>query len=256
MPILLFDTCQSLVSAPFFSMQILPNSDTVWALFYTLSSLALGWVLKRLFKFPPWTVLAICFNNTTALPLLLIQSLATSGILDGIMKEGDTTSAAVNRAKSYFLVSSMVGNSLTFAIGPNLLDDEETPDEHRDRQKLVEVKCLEYSNERVESDEEHGHLVNSCGRTEEQQEEHVNETITLLPNRIAAHIDSLDEVGFQKPKEQWIKLPPAVRKCLIFVGSFVNAPLIGAIIGVIIGLTPPLHKAFLNEPTKGGIFNA
>lgn len=218
--------------------------------------MALGWVLKRMFKFPPWTVPAICFNNTTALPLLLIKSLATTGVLDEIIKEGDTTTAALNRAKSYFLVSSIVGNSLTFAIGPKLLDDEETPDEHHNRQKLEEDECLEYSDGRVESDEEHAHPVNSCGRTEEQQEEHINESTTLLPDRIVGHIDSLEGASLQKPKEQWMKLPPAIRKSLKFVGSFVNAPLIGAIIGVTVGLTPPLHKAFLDEPAEGGIFTA
>jgi hypothetical protein len=101
---------------------------------YTLSSLALGFVLKRAFKFPAWTVPATCFNNTTALPLLLIQSLDAAGILSDLTMGGDdTTSAAVSRAKSYFLVSAMVGNSLTFAVGPKLLDDEETPDSHHDK---------------------------------------------------------------------------------------------------------------------------
>lgn len=93
--------------------------------------MALGWALRKLFKFPAWTTPAICFNNTTALPLLLIQSLETAGILNDLtMGKGDSSSDAVNRAKSYFLVSSMVGNSLTFAIGPKLLDDEESPDTH------------------------------------------------------------------------------------------------------------------------------
>lgn len=45
----------------------------------------------------------------------------------------DSTSAAVSRAKTCFLVSSIVGNSLTFAIGPKLLDNEETPNSHQDK---------------------------------------------------------------------------------------------------------------------------
>lgn len=95
--------------------------------------MGLGWILKRIFKFPAWTIPAICFNNTTALPLLLIQSLETSGILaDLTMGGGDTSSAALSRAKLYFLVSSMIGNSLTFAVGPKLLDNEENPDEQQD----------------------------------------------------------------------------------------------------------------------------
>lgn len=35
-----------------------------------------------------------------------------------------------------------------------------------------------------------------------------------------------------------------------------NAPIIGAIIGCVLGLTPPLHKVFFNDPDQGGIFKA
>ena len=43
---------------------------------------------------------------------------------------------------------------------------------------------------------------------------------------------------------------------LTFAWSFLNAPLIGAFLGCVIGLAPPLHKAFFNEPDQGGIFKA
>lgn len=42
----------------------------------------------------------------------------------------------------------------------------------------------------------------------------------------------------------------------IFKGRSPNALQIGAVIGTIIGMTPPLHRAFFNEPQKGGIFTA
>jgi hypothetical protein len=156
----------------------------VWALIYTLSSMALGWVLKRAFKFPAYTLPAIAFNNTTALPLLLIQSLETSGILDNLTMGGnDTASAAASRAKSYFLVSAMVGNSLTFAIGPKLLDDEEAPDKHLEEQKKQEE--IAHANGRIETDEEHAEPVNCSRRTTEEQEEHVTEATTLLPDSLA-----------------------------------------------------------------------
>jgi hypothetical protein len=90
--------------------------------------------LKRAFKIPAWSVPAICFNNTTALPLLLIQSLDAAGILSNLsMGEDYSSSVVVRQAKSYFLASSIIGNSHTFAIGPELLDDEETPDSHHDK---------------------------------------------------------------------------------------------------------------------------
>jgi hypothetical protein len=46
-------------------------------------------------------------SNTTALPLLLIQALDTSGVLKDLAM-GDHDTSSVSRAKSYFLVSAIV----------------------------------------------------------------------------------------------------------------------------------------------------
>ena len=90
---------------------------------YNVLSLALGAAVTQVFELPPWVTPAIAFNNTTSLPLLLIQSLDATGILSSIlMGSSDSTSDAVNRAKSYFLVNAIVGNPLTFALGPELLN--------------------------------------------------------------------------------------------------------------------------------------
>lgn len=217
--------------------------------------MALGWALKRMFKFPAWTIPAICFNNTTALPLLLLQSLETSGVLSGLtMGNGDSVSNAVSRAKSYFLVSAMVGNSLTFAVGPKLLDDEETPDSYEEDQEAQKKKSQQDGNE--ESDEEHENPTNDSGRTAEEQEEHATETTTLLPDHIAD--PGAEFVGrvTETVSKYWARCPAVVRKPLDFMSCFLNAPLIGAIIGAGLGLAPPLHKAFFAEPADGGIFKA
>lgn len=164
------------------------------------------------------------------------------------MSESDSRSAAVSRAKSYFLIASMVSNSLTFAVGPKLLDDENSPDAQEGQK---EVEEHEHENGR-ESDEEHAQPRNASGRTAEAQEEHTNESTSLLPDRVARMSDDLDQ-AIEGP---WSRLPPSVQKVLTVMGSFVNAPLVGAIIGVILGVTPPFHRAFFNEPNKGGIFKA
>jgi hypothetical protein len=97
-PIPCIDMCPFLVSQGPRHMRSCEtdSSMAVWALIYTLSSMALGWVLKRAFKFPAYTLPAIAFNNTTALPLLLIQSLETSGILDNLTMGGNDTASAVS----------------------------------------------------------------------------------------------------------------------------------------------------------------
>ncbi|KAG4032305.1 hypothetical protein MFRU_007g02130 [Monilinia fructicola] len=225
----------------------------IWALVYTLSSIALGLLLKRAFKFPTWCVPAICFNNTTALPLLLIQALDTAGILSSLtMSDSDTSTAALSRAKSYFLVSSMVGNSLTFAVGPKLLDDEEVPDKADEDAKPNRTRNFSNGPLRSENDEEYANPINSDGRTAEQEEEHENETSTLLPQRIANNGNK----AVKQSTEQWRRIPHTVRSIITTIYSFINAPLLGALIGALLGLVPPLHRAFFASPQSGGIFTA
>ncbi|KAK5002797.1 hypothetical protein LTR39_006596, partial [Cryomyces antarcticus] len=110
----------------------------VWAITYNVLSMLLGLVVTRIFKLPAWVTPAIAFNNTTSLPLLLVQSLDATGILGTLlMSSSDSSSDAVARAKSYFLVNAMVGNSLTFALGPKLLNgqEEDAPDQSPEETK-------------------------------------------------------------------------------------------------------------------------
>ncbi|KAI9644843.1 hypothetical protein NHQ30_006870 [Ciborinia camelliae] len=229
------------------------SDGQVWALIYTLSSMVLGMLLKRAFKFPAWCVPAICFNNTTSLPLLLIQALDTAGILTSLkMSDSDTSSAALSRAKSYFLVSSMVGNSLTFALGPKLLDDEEAPDISDEDSKPNHTRNFSNGHLRSESDEEYANPINSDGRTAEEEEEHDNETSTLLPQNIARN----GNTAIQKSKKEWKKIPLSIRNTISTLYSFINAPLLGTLLGALLGLVPPLHRAFFAPPQSGGIFKA
>lgn len=221
----------------------------------------LGFVATHLLKLPAWTTPAVCFNNTTALPLLLIQSLYTTGVLDKLlMSETDTTVDALRRAKSYFLVCSVVGNCLTFAIGPKLLDGEESPDD--DDHQEEDKKSLE-SNEPIRhrtQDAEHGNISDSSPQNDhagsDNEDAEVNEQTSLLPDIVIRHGREAGRAGYNVGKRQWDHLPPWAQSLLDFCYAFFNAPLIGAVVGAIIGLTPPLHKAFFNEPQEGGIFKA
>src|SRR5689334_879261 len=96
---------------------------------YSLISIAIGLLAVRFLRFPAWVTPAMAFNNTTSLPLLLIESLSSTGILDRLLLDEDSTEAAINRAQSYFLVCAIVGNCFTFAIGPRLIDAENAPGE-------------------------------------------------------------------------------------------------------------------------------
>ena len=171
------------------------------------------------------------------------------------MGKDDSASEAMKRAKSYFLVAAVVGNSLTFAVGPRLLDDEETPDSYENQQEQ-KGQANGNGSASQEDEEEHENPTNAAGRTAEEQEEHATENTTLLPDRVADPGAELGGVLADTFDEYWSRLPEVLRKHLHFVSSFFNAPLIGAVIGAILGLVPPFHKAFFSEPQEGGIFKA
>ena len=203
----------------------------------------IGFVATKLFRLPSWITPAICFNNTTSLPLLLIQSLDATGILSKLlMSDSDTTSAAVQRAKSYFLVCAVVGNCLTFALGPRLLDREEDLEEEDEDKQDDGVG----QNGDVEQGQD--------GHTED--EEHTDEQTSLLPDAWVRRGREAERETYIKGKHYWDEFPPWLRSVLDFLYQFLNGPLIGAAIGAALGLTPSLHKLFFNSQEEGGFFNA
>ena len=228
--------------------------------------MAIGFALTRILHLPSWTTPAICFNNTTSLPLLLIQSLEATGILSRLlMSDSDTTSAAITRANSYFLVCSIVGTSLTFAMGPKLLDGEESPDEEEEDKKHDNPDDEGVNGGGVEGTEdvERGRIQptrhasgNANGNGSQDDGEEATEETSLLPDAVVRHGEAAGREGYKEGKKGWDKLPRWAQNFLEFMYAFINAPLIGAIIGAIIGLAPPLHKAFFADQQDGGIFKA
>ncbi|MCJ1387486.1 hypothetical protein MMC18_000329 [Xylographa bjoerkii] len=219
----------------------------------------LGFAATRLFKFPSWITPAICFNNTTSLPLLLVQSLESTGILASLLKsDSDTTSKAVDRAKSYFLVCAIVGNSLTFALGPKLLDGEESPDEPKDKQGQQEDNQVSNGNGDVENGREQNHRGQTSGGTQSPENDNrsVNEETSLLPDWIVRDGGAVGREGYDEGRKYWSRLPRLAQKLLDFMYAFLNAPLIGAVVGTVVGLVPPLHKAFFDDQSEGGFFKA
>ncbi|KAL8935357.1 MAG: hypothetical protein Q9211_004738 [Gyalolechia sp. 1 TL-2023] len=220
----------------------------IWALLYIFCSMLLGAILTRLLNLPSWLTPALCFNNTTSLPLLLVQALESTGILETLLiSESDTTADALNRAKSYFLVCAIVSNSLTFSLGPRLLDHEEASDpSHHD-----------YRNQPQADNSSTGTRSASDGS---QANGHANgeatENTSLLPNFAVRRGEEVVQNLHHRGQKTWDRLGPRTRSTLDLLYAFLNAPLVGAIIGATIGLTPPLHRAFFNESQQGGIFKA
>lgn len=220
-------------------------SSPVWSICYTLLSILVGRILTRVFKLPAWVTPAIAFNNTTSLPLLLIQSLKQSQILDVILIGGESGSDAMDRAESYFLINAMVSNSLTFALGPRLLKpgDEDAPDSEDDPRQDDDGN--EQTGENVEDDD-----------IERGPEGIINEETSLLPQRVVRSTNRFEKKGYLQTQDWYKKLSPWAQESLDVAWQFANAPLMGAIVGAIIGLTPALHRLFFNPSNEGGYLNA
>lgn len=235
----------------------------LWALVAHALSFVIGLSAHVLFKMPDWITCAIMFNNTTSYPLLLIQSLDETGILGVLLGEGDTTRGMIERAKSYFLVFSTISSCLTFAVGPRLIDTEHAPDsDEEDRMEsngetLVDPDEEDTENGQGEAEpsERTGLLgVSSNRRKLYRTREASVASITFFPSQ--PKFTTVKRKPIYIPHPRWSGLRPRMRWWLLFFYDFLNAPLIGAVLGAMIGLVTPLHKAFFSDTFQGGIFTA
>lgn len=229
----------------------------IWAFACHFVSFLVGIAAHLLFGMPDWITAAIMFNNTTSYPLLLIQSLDETGILQDLIITDETTRAAIERAKSYFLVFATVSSCLTFAIGPRLIDSEHAPDtpddksedgddeEHGDEETVIGAPGEANGNERT-------HLLNP-----NQAQRRVSVApVHFFPSKASVEAVVYDRRPLVITRKRWLVLGDRTRWWLLFLYDFLNAPLLGAVLGAIIGLIPALHRAFFNDTNEGGIFSA
>ena len=209
----------------------------------------------KIFKFPAWVTPAIAFNNTTALPVLLVQSLDSAGILDSLlMSSNDTPANAVRRATTYLLVNSVVANCLTFAVGPQMLNahEEDAPD--KEPEKVPGIEQEQADNDQSSEDPER--QPNQQSAQEAIEDDHPNEQTSLLPERVNRTQKKAQLKGRLQGQNLWVRLPPWMQTCLGFLFQFVNASVLAAFAGLVVGLTPPLQKAFFSDFSHGGYLNA
>lgn len=147
-------------------------------------------------------------------------------------------------------------------MGPKLLDGEESP-----KKKGNEEQGKPYddnpSNGTLFPQTTQDSNQQGNGQAEQDDEENVNgdpadadEQTSLLPGPVVRGRLAAERYGYTLGKATWDKLPPWLRSFLDFSYTFLHAPLIGAVTGAVIGLVPPLHKAFFGDPENGGIFTA
>ncbi|KAF1848982.1 uncharacterized protein K460DRAFT_83755 [Cucurbitaria berberidis CBS 394.84] len=232
----------------------------LWAFICHLISFLIGIFAHVVFGLPDWVTAAIMFNNTTSYPLLLIQSLNETGILVNLIVGDDTTRAMIGRAKSYFLVFATVSSCLTFAVGPRLIDSEHAPDDSDDDKTLDEEDDMGVNERDLEGEgsawppTEQTRLLDSPPHERQRSRHESVVGITFFPSK--PKFTTVKRRPVYIPHPHWADLSPRIRWWLLFFYDFLNAPLLGAVLGVIIGLTPPLHRAFFDSTYNGGIFTA
>lgn len=217
--------------------------------------MALGWAITKWLKYPAWFTPALAFNNTTSLPLVLIQSLDSTGILASLLKdENDSTKEAIARAKSFFLVCSLVCNALTFSLGPKLLDGEEAPESKEGDGDDDAAKQNDYPSARPAGQDDAAER--GQGGDGPDDAEDATEQTSLLPHVVNHHINRASDVGRRQSSKVWERLPRWLQQLLEFLHNFLVAPVIGAIFGCLIGLSPPLRRIFFNSTNDGGVLTA
>jgi hypothetical protein len=220
-------------------------------------SFLIGIAAHLFLGFPDWITAAIMFNNTTSYPLLLIQSLDETGILSSlIVTPGETSREAIERAKSYFLVFATISSCLTFAVGPRLIDSEHAPDaaDDKDGDGEPQFEVEDGDGEPHEADTESSALLGAPRRPSDRKG---SVAVSFFPSNLR----NTDFVPYDRrpslvSKKRWLEYHPRTQWWLLFLYDFLNAPLLGAVAGAIIGLTPALHRAFFNDTYEGGIFSA
>jgi predicted permease len=223
----------------------------LWAFICHFISFLIGIFAHLVFGLPDWVTAALMFNNTTSYPLLLIQSLDATGILAGLAQKDEPTRAMIERAKSYFLVFATVSSCLTFAVGPRLIDTEHAPDTNNDKAHDEDDDAYSNGMSQDVPDEQSG-LLSPQPYQRRRHESVVG--ITFFPSK--PKFTTVKRRPWYIKHVHWSDLSPRMQWWLLFLYDFLNAPLLGAVLGAVIGLTPFLHRAFFAKEYDGGVFTA
>ncbi|KAL4867100.1 hypothetical protein BDV12DRAFT_124523 [Aspergillus spectabilis] len=208
----------------------------IWSITYTSLSILLARLASKLLNLPAWVTPASAFNNTTSLPLLLLQSLESVGSLKMILQDSDSVSGAIARAQSYFLLCGVISKTIGYAVGPTMLtsseNTEQDEDEHNDEEAQNHPE-----EDRADADEE-SPLLHNLNRPSK------HENLSGKMKRWGA------KAIYVFPKRLKQNAPPP------FNAPMADIAIICTIIGAVLGLVPQLHKAFFSSYEDGGIFNA
>ncbi|KAF8609986.1 hypothetical protein BDV93DRAFT_3921 [Ceratobasidium sp. AG-I] len=187
---------------------------------FSVLSLVLSYIVSTVFqlcaKSPGWTVPAFMFQNSVSLPLLLVDSLENTGVIETIIgPHGGDVHAAVERGRAYILISALVIQTAGFAFGPGLIYRARRKVSNESREPLPPVEA-------------------SISQLSDQPPGLADECTPLLPSaeRISA------------PEERYF-LAAYLSACRIRLAK--NPPLTGAAAALFCGLIPPVSRALFEN---------
>ncbi|KAK7692584.1 hypothetical protein QCA50_004214 [Cerrena zonata] len=204
----------------------------IWGLISTLAAHGIGWIGQRFLSLPYWIIVAAGRPNANALPLLLLQSLQYTNVFEDLSAHGESTSDTLERAKSLILLNAIVQQSFTYQTAPQILkldkptrsnpndSDEENPAANLAPETVHHLPSIIQDRERVGLLDSSEHP--SYGTTNEEYTEALHPIL-------------------DQPDVHW---PNRFKRPLSRVTNWFSPPLMGAIVAIIIGITPQLHKIF------------
>lgn len=164
----------------------------------------------------------------------------------------------------------MIGNSLSFAVGGNLMsaheEDAPSEDEHnrntlppenaRDARSGVENSAL-----REESTVyEEGNYTQEAGRptsgADSPSLEQATEETSLLPTSVSRQAKELQTKQQHYASIISSALPSPILSALSFTSKILNGSFYGMLLGLFIGLVPPLQRACFADQAHGGFLQA
>ncbi|KAL2163947.1 hypothetical protein VTH06DRAFT_3160 [Thermothelomyces fergusii] len=227
----------------------------IWGITVHVVSFLVGLVGHRLLDMPDYVTPAILINNSTSYPLLLITALGETSILDSLAAADESAKEVIERAKAYLLVYSTISNCVTFAVGPRLIDT----DEEEEEAGKADDDDAEAQHRHLEADERARLLESTLPRQRAPPLPLRRSSFSFsrpAPDRKKPLAEPDRRRPWFVPRRRWSRLSAATKWWCLFVLDFFNAPLLGALVGAVVGLVPPLHRAFFNTADDGGVLAA
>ncbi|KAF5353700.1 hypothetical protein D9758_008674 [Tetrapyrgos nigripes] len=189
------------------------------------------------FIMPQWMVPAMALNNSTSLPLVLIQSLQSTGVLDHLMGKDETRSEVLGRAKSYLLVNAMVTNTLAFTLGPSLMGQGK-----KEKGKGSRASGDgDDSGTRNELENDNGNVINEDEMERGPVSERDEDTAAAPDERAPLFRSSSSSPSRPFSRKTSYSHIPSMLSSLLHSPVFLSS-----LLGIVLGLIPPLHTAFFS----------